>query len=94
MATNSGPADEVVTLRLPATFPVGDLPRVALAALLRLHRIDPADVGDLAASVQDMANEMNASGSDVVIDYRIDESEVAVELSGDGRSLRITAPRS
>ncbi|MBJ31520.1 MAG: hypothetical protein CL466_08925 [Acidimicrobiaceae bacterium] len=94
MATNSGPADEVVTLRLPAKFPVGDLPRVALAALLRLHRIDPADVGDLAASVQDMTNEMNASGSDVVIDYRIDESEVAVELSGDGRSLRVTAPRS
>jgi len=66
---------------------------VALAALLRIHRIDPADVGDLAASVQDMANEMNASGSDVVVDYRIDGSEVAVDLSGDGRSLRITAPR-
>ena len=93
MATKSGAADEVVTLRLPAAFPVGDLPRVALAALLRIHRIAPGDVGDLAASVQDMAVEMNASGSDVVVDYRVDAAQVAVDLSGDGRTLRISAPR-
>jgi len=94
VATDSGVADEAVTLRLPASLPVGDLPRVALASLLRIHRIDPTDVGDLAVSVQDMAVEMNESGSDVVVDYRVYGGEVAVELRGDGRTLRISAPRS
>ena len=84
---------ETVTLRLPASLPVGDLPRVALAALLRIHRVNPADVGDLATSVQEMAREMNAAGSDVVVDYRVDKNEVAINLSGNGRKLRISAPR-
>ena len=82
---------ETVTLRLPASLPVGDLPRVALAALLRIHRVNPADVGDLATSVQEMAREMNAAGSDVVVDYRGDKNEVAINLSGNGRKLRISA---
>ena len=85
---------EAVTLRLPASRPVGDLPRVGLASLLRIHRIKPSEIGDLASSLQEMAAEMTNAGSDVVIDYRVSATEVAVDLTGDGRTLRISATRS
>jgi hypothetical protein len=41
-----------------------------------------------------MATKMVAAGSDVVIDYRVTDTEVAVDLTGNGRTLRISAPRS
>ncbi len=85
---------EAVTLKLPASRPIGDLPRVGLASLLRIHRIEPSEIGDLATSIQEMAAEMAAAGSDVVIDYRVSAAEVAVDLTGDGRTLRISALRS
>ncbi len=85
---------EAVTLKLPASRPIGDLPRVGLASLLRIHRIEPSEIGDLATSIQEMATEMAAAGSDVVIDYRVSTTEVAVDLTGDGRTLRISALRS
>jgi hypothetical protein len=85
---------EAVTLRIPVSRPVGDLPRVGLASLLRIHRIEPSEIGDLASSIQEMATKMVAAGSDVVIDYRVTDTEVAVDLTGNGRTLRISAPRS
>ncbi len=85
---------EAVTLRIPVSRPVGDLPRVGLASLLRIHRIEPSEIGDLASSIQEMATEMVAAGSDVVIDYRVTDTEVAVDLTGNGRTLRISAPHS
>ncbi len=85
---------EAVTLRIPASRPVGDLPRVGLASLLRIHRIKPSEIGNLAYSVQEMATEIAAAGSDVVIDYWVSGAEVAIDITGDGRTLRISAPRS
>jgi hypothetical protein len=37
---------------------------------------------------------MTDAGSDLVIDYRVSATEVAIDLTGDGRTLRISAPRS
>ena len=85
---------EAVTLRIPASGPVGDLPRVGLASLLRIHRIKPSEIGDLASSVQEVANEIAAAGSDVVIDYWVSDAEVAIDITGDGPTRRISAPRS
>lgn len=85
---------EAVTLRIPASRPVDDLPRVGLASLLRIHRIKPSEIGDLASSVQEMATEIAAAGADVVIDYWVSDTEVAIDVTGDGRTLRISAPRS
>ena len=85
---------EAVTLRIPASGPVGDLPRVGLASLLRIHRIKPSEIGDLASSVQEMANEIAATGSDVVIDYWVSDAEVAIDVTGDGPTRRISVPRS
>ena len=95
MARNSRRDDlEAVTLRIPASRPVGDLPRVGLASLLRIHRIKPSEIGDLASSVQEMATEIAAAGADVVIDYWVSDTEVAIDVTGGGRTLRISAPRS
>jgi len=95
MARSSRQDDlEAVTLRIPAPRPVGDLPRVGLASLLRIHRIEPSELGDLASSIQEIAVEMAGAGSDVVIDYRVSDAEVVVDLTGDGRTLRTSAPRS
>ena len=85
---------EAVTLRIPASRPVDDLPRVGLASLLRIHRIKPSEIGDLASSVQEVANEIAAAGSDVVIDYWVSDAEVATDITGDGPTRRISAPRS
>ena len=65
-----------------------------MASLLRIHRIKPSEIGDLASSVQEMAGKMAAAGSDVVIDYWVSDAEVAIDVTGDGRTLRISAPRS
>jgi len=85
---------DTITLRLPASLDFADLPRVGLAALLRIHRIDPGDVGDLATSVHEIATKLAAAGSEVVVEFRVTDAEVAVDLTGDGRTIRISSPRS
>ena len=85
---------DTITLRLPASLDFADLPRGGLAALLRIHRIDPGDVGDLATSVHESATELAAAGSEVVVEFRVTDAEVAVNLTGDGRTIRINSPRS
>ena len=82
---------DTVTLRIPASRGFADLSRVGLAAL---HRIDPGDIGDLATSVQEIAREMTGGGSEVVIAFRITDTEVVVDLTGDGRTIRISSPRA
>ena len=85
--------DELVTLRLPSRSSFIDLPRAGLAALLRIHRIDPGGLADLASSVQQTTGEMLGDGDDIEIDYRVTETEIQVELRTAGRTTRISAPR-
>ena len=85
---------DTVTLVLPASRPFADLPRVGLASLLRIHRINPGDVGDLATSVMDAAAELAAEGSEVVVEFRVTDAEVSVDLTGNGRTLRLSVPRT
>ena len=85
--------DDLVTLRLPSRSSFDDLPRAGLAALLRIHRIDPGGLADLASSVQRTAGEILVDGEGIEIDYRVTETEIQVELRGSGRTTRISAPR-
>ena len=82
--TGAGQQD-TITLRLPPSRAFADLSRVGLAALLRIHRIDPGDIGDLATSVHEIAREMTGGGSEVVVEFRITDTEIVVDLTGDGR---------
>ena len=85
---------DTVTLGLPASRPFADLPRVGRASLLRIHRSNPGNVGDLATSVMDAAAELAAEGSEVVVEFRVTDAEVSVDLTGNGRTLRISVPRT
>jgi hypothetical protein len=91
--TGAGQQD-TITLRLPPSRAFADLSMVGLAALLRIHRIDPGDIGDLATSVHEIAREMTGGGSEVVVEFRITDTEIVVDLTGDGRTIRISSPRA
>ena len=86
--------DNLVTLKLPSGSSFDDLPTSGLAALLRIHRIDPGGLGDLAGSVQKAALEMLAGGDGIEIDYRVTNTEILVELRGGGSTTSISAPRA
>jgi hypothetical protein len=85
--------DELVTLRLPSKSSFHDLPRVGLAALLRIHRIDPGGLAYLASSVRQATGEMLAGGGDIEINYRVTETEIQVEIRAAGQTTRISGPR-
>ena len=85
---------DTVTLVLPASRPFADPPRVGLASILRIHRINRGDVGGLATSVMEANAELAVAGSEVVIEFRVTDAEVSVDLTGNGRSLRISVPRT
>jgi len=85
--------DNLVTLRLPSRSSFDDLPKAGLAALLRIHRIDPGGLADLASSIQQAAGEMLVDGNGIEIDYRVTETEIQVELRAAGQTTRISAPR-
>ncbi len=87
-------ANDAVTLVIPAEPGFSELPRVALAALLRIHRIDPGEVGDLGVSVQHEADSITRGGDPVHVHYRVTDSEVLVTLDGGGHTVRLGAPRA
>lgn len=85
---------DTITLRLPPSVDFADLPRVGLAALLRIHRIDPGDIGDLATSVHEIVRDMTGGGSEVVVEFSVTGTEVIVDMTGNGRTIRISSPRT
>ena len=93
MGTGSSATNESVSLTISAARSSNDLLRVTLAALLRIHQINPSEMGDLSASIQEKTAEMIDSGSEVVIDYRIEANQVVVDLTGNGQTMRMGAPR-
>jgi hypothetical protein len=38
--------------------------------------------------------ELAAEGSEVVVEFRVTDAEVSVDLTGNGRTLRISVPRT
>ncbi|MBC8363478.1 MAG: hypothetical protein H8E59_00570 [Actinobacteria bacterium] len=85
---------DTVTLRIPADPAFTDLPRVCLAVLLRIHRIDPADLGDLATRLKEASADLIAGGGDLTIDFRATGATVEVVLTGPGGSMTVEAPRA
>jgi hypothetical protein len=37
---------------------------------------------------------MTGGGSEVVVEFRITDTEIVVDLTGDGRTIRISSPRA
>ncbi len=88
------PGNDTITLRLPPDPEFADIPRVTLASLLRINRIDPGDVGELGASIQQAAGDITGGGHSVEISFRVTADEVLVKLEGGGQTVNLTAPRS
>lgn len=84
---------DTVTLRVPDGPAFAELPRVCLGVLLRIHRIDPAELGDLATDLKAATADLAGSG-DLTIDYRSTDTAVEVVVSGPGGTRRLTAPRT
>ena len=85
--------DGIVTLRLSSESSFFDLPRAGLASLLKIHRIDPGGMADLAASVQQVATKILADENVVDIDYQITNTDVHVVVHSREETARITCPR-
>ncbi len=85
---------DTVTLRIPADPLFTDLPRVCLTVLLRIHRIEPGDLGDLATSLKEAAADLIGAGGDLTIDYRTTETAVEIVLTGSGGTMTLEAPRT
>ena len=85
--------DDVVTLQLSSKSSFLDLPRAGLASLLRIHRIDPGGMADLAASVQKAAAEILADEYTIEIDYRVTDADIHVVLRSRARTVHFSAPR-
>ncbi|MCP4792808.1 MAG: hypothetical protein GY882_05700 [Actinomycetia bacterium] len=83
--------DDTVTLRIPADPTFADLPRVCLAVLLRIHRIDPDDLGDFATRLEEASADLIAGGGELAIDFRATGAAVEVVLSGPGGTVTLEA---
>ncbi|MBP92021.1 MAG: hypothetical protein HN979_08450 [Actinobacteria bacterium] len=86
--------NDTVTLTLPPDPEFAEIPRVTLASLLRIHRIDPGDLGDLGTSIQQAAGSITGAGHSVEINFRVTATEVLVRLEGGGQTVDLAAPRS
>ena len=82
----------MVTLRFSSKSSFLDLPRAGLASLLRIHRIDPGGMADLATSVQQAAAEMLADEDAIEIDYQVTDTDIHVVLRNRAPTARISAP--
>ena len=87
-------ADDTITLRIPADPAFTDLPRVCLTVLLRVHRIDPGDLGDLATHLKEASADLIAGGGELTIDYRVTGTAIEVILTGPGGTMTLEAPRA
>ena len=74
--------DDLITLSLSCPTSFVELPLTALAALLRVHQIDPGGMADLATETQKIASEINTQADHLEIEYLISSSEVCIKLHG------------
>ena len=68
-----------------------EISRVALASILRIHKIDPAVVSELAISMQQKLNELSVSGSWIEIEFQTFENRISAEIRADNDSFSIGA---
>mgnify|MGYP006084677033 CR=1 FL=1 len=72
--------NNIATLVFPPSYTIDELPRVALASILRIHQINPVIASDLAVSLQQKVKEVIINDSTVEIDYQVTEKEILIEI--------------
>lgn len=78
------------TIKFSPECEIEEISRVALAAILRIHKIDPALIGELAISLQKEIKEISANAPYVEVEFQPSENEISAELRANGNSRIIS----
>ena len=78
------------TIKFSPECEIEEISRVALAAILRIHKIDPALIGELAVSLQKEIKEISANAPYVEVEFQPSENEISAELRANGNSRIIS----
>ena len=79
------------TIKFSPECEIEEISRVALAAILRIHKIDPALIGELAVSLQKEIKEISANAPYVEVEFQPSENKITAEVRANGKSRTITA---
>ena len=78
------------TIKFSPECEIEEISRVALAAILRIHKIDPALIGELAVSLQKEIKEISVNAPNVEVEFQPSENEISAELRANGNSRIIS----
>ena len=65
------------TIKFSPECEIEEISRVALAAILRIHKIDPALIGELAVSLQKEIKEISANAPYVEVEFQPSENKIS-----------------
>ena len=79
------------TIKFSPDCEIEEISRVALAAVLRIHKIDPALISKLAVSLQQEIKKISAKASFVEVEFQPSENKISAEVRANGKSRTISA---
>ena len=79
------------TIKFSPDCEIEEISRVALAALIRIHKIDPALISKLAVSLQQEIKKISAKASFVEVEFQPSENKISAEVRANGKSRTISA---
>ena len=79
------------TIKFSPDCEIEEISRVALAAVLRIHKIDPALISKLAVSLQHEVKKISAKASFVEVEFQPSENKISAEVRANGKSRTISA---
>ena len=79
------------TIKFSPDCEIEEISRVALAAVLRIHKIDPALISKLAVSLQQEIKKISAKTSFVEVEFQPSENKISAEVRANGKSRTISA---
>ena len=79
------------TVRFSPDCEIEEISRVALAAVLRIHKIAPALVSELAVSLQQEIKDISTKTPFVEVEFQPSENSISVEVRATGNSRTISA---
>ena len=87
----SDAAKTFTTIKFSPDCEIEEISRVALAAVLRIHKIDPALISKLAVSLQQEIKKISAKASFVEVEFQPSENKISAEVRANGKSRTISA---
>ena len=79
------------TIKFSPDCEIEEISRVALAAVLRIHKIAPALISKLAVSLQQEIKKISAKASFVEVEFQPSENKISAEVRANGKSRTISA---